>query len=755
MKKIVIIISFLVINQLTVTIFSQSLNKSIDTVPRDRLITDSELIALFDKSYLGSIDNITIDDINEYFFKRLTPKYFFDKNNFDKNLESFLKQFPNEKKSIKNKVKDYQTSYGNDLDWLLPGKDLVGRLLTPNTIRYTARFPLAYEYAIDAVINDDSEPINNLLLQLKDFINDYENGQVESEENDVFERFYAGHRTRNLLFAHNILESIPEYRKNNQIFMLKVFLLHGAKLIDVCENFHWGNHQLHGLAGLYEMTTMYPEFPVMKLWNKLALKTIMEHIEREIKSDGFQFERASHYYKLDIMNYFRIYKISQVNNIELPKLFMERFNSMFEAFVNLSLPSKKLPVLQDAQDKYKTQKGKFENNDAAELNDPKESLYMTLGAFVFKNSVFKYFGDETISPDIYWFFTNNDRKKYAELKVQKPSVGSIGLEDSKYYVMRTGWEKDSYYMIVDGGLAQYKPDHTHGGILGVFANIAGIDMLPTYRVKYSQPTYRYLKNSFVKNVAIADNVVQGNTWKSNNARTGFGHWLNLPQPKVNEWFASENYDYFSGIHNAYDSIGVKYTRSIIFYKPAFWLFLDEFKGDQLHSYQQLWQGEFDILKDCNGIVKSSGDVTLYIIQSDFTNMNLEPYSKYGYNSFKFEKEGVSDYTFSTIVFPLVNGTVEPTIREFERNDYKQILVRQGNKKYSYYFNKGEILKLDEIETDAKIICSTYDNDKLVSFMVYNGSYCNLEGVKSSESLKSNYEVQINNGISITKKIKDE
>ena len=38
-------------------------------------------------------------------------------------------------------------------------------------------------------------------------------------------------------------------------------------------------------------------------------------------------------------------------------LIMQRFNQMFEAFVNLSLPTKQLPVLQDAQDKYEPQRG--------------------------------------------------------------------------------------------------------------------------------------------------------------------------------------------------------------------------------------------------------------------------------------------------------------------------------------------------------------------------------------------------------------
>ena len=89
----------------------------------------------------------------------------------------------------------------------MPSVDLHGRSLTPNSIRYVARFPLAFEYAVKSLIESNFNSANDFLSQLKDFINDYENGEVESEENDVFERFYAGHRTRNILFAHNVTPS--------------------------------------------------------------------------------------------------------------------------------------------------------------------------------------------------------------------------------------------------------------------------------------------------------------------------------------------------------------------------------------------------------------------------------------------------------------------------------------------------------------------------------------------------------------------
>ena len=141
------------------------------------------------------------------------------------------------------------------------------------------------------------------------------------------------------------------------------------------------------------MSTMFPEISVMKFWNSEAKRVILEHIEKEIKPDGFQFERASHYFKFDIINYFRVYQISQINNIELPALYVNRFHEMFNAIIKLEMPDKTLPVLQDAQDNYEKQSSdissnddQFTSNDAAEFKDPGEAKFMSLGALLFNSS---------------------------------------------------------------------------------------------------------------------------------------------------------------------------------------------------------------------------------------------------------------------------------------------------------------------------------------------------------------------------------
>ena len=70
---------------------------------------------------------------------------------------------------------------------------------------------------------------------------------------------------------------------------------------------------------------------------------------------------------------------------------------MFEAIAKLSMPNKRLPVLQDAQDSYQQKfadinrnKIKLSSNDAAELKDPGESKFMSLGALLFNSSYISF-----------------------------------------------------------------------------------------------------------------------------------------------------------------------------------------------------------------------------------------------------------------------------------------------------------------------------------------------------------------------------
>jgi len=644
-----------------------------DWIPRARAVTDQELFSSLDLTLpaLAEVQNAlkssdttnALKALAEYFGGHRSRVYFFDPSTVQERVNTFASEYPQQVRAILAGASRFKRTYGQDVDWQVPGKNLHGRPHTPNTVRLLARQWYAENIALSHFLEDEkSGSIDFLMNHVKDFVADYEAGKAESGGNDIFERFYAGHRARNWLLMHHLLLGSPDYRWEDQTFMLKVFLLHGARLVDQSRKFNWGNHQLHGLCALYEMSLMYPEFPVMKEWNTQALKLILEHMEKEVPPDGFQFERASHYHKLDMINYFRVYRISELNGVSLPGWYLSRFKKMFDAVAALAMPTKSLPVLQDGQDAQQNRENDVNAGtpfglvqaytDAAEFPEPQEALFMSLGAFLFQEPQFKFFGSDRFPAAWYWFLDADAAKRYADLKTSSPAIGSVGLKETGYYVMRTGWKTDDLYMLIDGGLAQYKPDHTHGGILGVILYARGQVLLPTYHVRYSDPSYQILKNSLVKNVALADTMLQGRYWRPNKAQTGFGIWLQLPKPVVHAWEAEPDYDYFRGSHNAFDSIGVKYSRSILFIKPYYWLVLDDFDSPGLHSYQQIWQGDYRLTQEAGEAVQEGkSGVRLRILQPSTDAASMSLHTIAGKKAVWIEKDGKSRVSFATLLVP--------------------------------------------------------------------------------------------------------
>jgi len=149
--------------------------------------------------------------------------------------------------------------------------------------------------------------------------------------------------------------------------------------------------------------------------------------------------------------------------------------------------------------------------------------------------------------------------------------------------MRNGWDENSVYMIITAGLSKKKPDHQHGDMLGIQAYANGNQILPNYQVRYPLEDYQLFKNSFVKNVALVDNIPQANNWIGNEGGSGFGKWGKIPIPKTLSWINNTTSDFFAGTHDGYDSLGVKYFREIVFIKDGFWIVRDNFISESTHE----------------------------------------------------------------------------------------------------------------------------------------------------------------------------
>src|ERR1035437_7888658 len=129
-----------------------------DNIPRERLVTDEELLGLLNYSN-KELSNMEADfrkqdyqkalfNLSTYFRNRTSPKYFFDCKTVSGEIEEFKKSYPEEVTKIKKQADEFLDSYGIDLQWSLPSTDKHGRSYTPNTIRQLSRFAQSYDLAM-------------------------------------------------------------------------------------------------------------------------------------------------------------------------------------------------------------------------------------------------------------------------------------------------------------------------------------------------------------------------------------------------------------------------------------------------------------------------------------------------------------------------------------------------------------------------------------------------------------------------------
>jgi hypothetical protein len=526
-----------------------------------------------------------IKELLDYFKEKSADRYYFNWENFENRFELYERKYPEKFKTHNNLASYHLSTYGAETSWKLPFKDLKGNDVTAYELRHLARQQKSADMTLMYYFNQEDPKYQNYFVrQVADLNRAYLSGDYDDEGNGVFEAYRAGKRIHNWLFNHHAYLASQDYSEEHQLLLVRTFMYHGLELAERTRKNRYGNHHTKGLVALFEIAAVFPEFTLSKKWQQQAIDGLVWHIEREINPDGFQFERSVHYHMGDIENYFRVYQLAKINGIELPEVFTRQFRKMFEAMVKLAQPNRRLPVLQDDTDvPYHT------NNDVSGV--------MTTGTLLFEQPVFRYFAGDELDPSVYWLLRDNQLDILASVIPAAPQIESCALEETGYYIMRSGWDENDLYLTITAGLSKNKPDHQHGDMLGMVAYANGHEILPNYQVRYKHAEYKDFKNSWLKNIALVDSIPLGRRWRSNKGRSGFGKWHYLPESQVQSWISEDAFDYFCGTHSGYDTIGVTYEREVLFLKDVGWLVADHFNGTSTHEFQQVWQGRLGQIDD--------------------------------------------------------------------------------------------------------------------------------------------------------------
>ena len=145
-------------------------------------------------------------------------------------------------------------------------------------------------------------------------------------------------------------------------------------------------------------------------------------------------------------------------------------------------------------------------------------------------------------------------------KPVKPKAASVDLKPSGFAIMRSGWDPDDLYMMINHGPYGGGHSHSHKLDFELFAYGEGLALDTSRFDSYDNPLDVYFRCARAHNQVVVNDA---NMDERNAKVSGL------------VWQTDRKVDFFAGTHDGYlASHGVTITRTIVFVKPCCWLVND-------------------------------------------------------------------------------------------------------------------------------------------------------------------------------------
>ena len=167
--------------------------------------------------------------------------------------------------------------------------------------------------------------------------------------------------------------------------------------------------------GLYMTGIFFPEFKQAQAWKELAVERLLAALESDIYPDGAQVELTPHYHRIALQDFTEVWKIARLNNEELDPDYGNTLERMVDYLVNISMPNRKAPRLNDA------------------ISEDIQQYLDDEGAALFPDR-----------PDFQWMATNGREGL-------PPTDKSLLLPWAGQAIMRESWDEDANYLLFEYG----------------------------------------------------------------------------------------------------------------------------------------------------------------------------------------------------------------------------------------------------------------------------------------------------------------
>ena len=344
------------------------------------------------------------------------------------------------------------------------------------------------------------------------------------------------------------LKDSPSLKPETRIDMLKSFYAHAEHLFRY-EGFrnNWFIVESEMVAVL---GVIFPEFKRAETWKTRGYERLSIAIAEQVFPDGTQYEISAGYHSMSGSGFELPYQLAKDNGLPVDPLLEERLEGMFQYTAYTARPDFTHPSINDSG-------GVGGGSAAWALN----------GGELFDRD------------DLRWIGTKGERGSI-------PDHASHAFEDSGIYVMRSGWDPDAKYLIMDAGA--YSAAHQHEDKLS-FEIAYGSDPLivdPGIASYMPEPWTEYYKHTRSHNTVIID----GGGQISRETQT-WADWVgsvreeNRVQMGKGLDYAISQYD--AGYEGVLDK--VVHQRAILFVRNDYYLLFDRVSGKGAHTVEALFQ----------------------------------------------------------------------------------------------------------------------------------------------------------------------
>jgi hypothetical protein len=357
---------------------------------------------------------------------------------------------------------------------------------------------------------------------------------------------------------------------------LKFLHLHAQHLEIYLSTYVSPNTHLTGEAlGLFYAGTLFPELSPSKRWRDIGRSVLLTEVERHVKPDGVYFEQSTYYHRYTIDFYTHFLILAEINKDNVRGIVEPRLIGLLDHLMYITRPDGLTPRFGDDDG------GRLVRFENADPNDSRATL--ATAAVLFNRPDYKFVSGEA-SEETLWLLGPEGLRHFDNLKSERPIDESRAFTDGGYYVMRDGWNRDSNYLMIDGGPhGEESCGYAHG-----HADALSFELAAYGRTLLVDPgTYSYIgrERDYFRSSAAHNTLTVDE--ESSSVPDGPFSWKSVANIETNIWFTSKHCDFFQGHHDGYLRLQnpVTHTRTVLFRKDHYWVIRDSVLTTGLHSYQ--------------------------------------------------------------------------------------------------------------------------------------------------------------------------